>query len=188
MFGKVDTNGVCTSANQICSNGLACNSPCCEIFAENPKGVCPGAGQYCVGNQIVTGGGVCTVDENCTTQGPGAVCAGLDYTETENGPVPVPDSGACCPSGYYFDVPDSGHPVGFARICCSSGTIPSSAEPTCCRYPAQNAVCTGCDCSVGTIRRCCRTDDASKETAGNRLYAGWFPARDSVHAVQFAVE
>jgi hypothetical protein len=155
-FGTVSADGVCTIPEMICSDGLACRAECCEVSAENPKGVCPSDSQFCVNNVLVPAGGTCTFDADCVArQGSGAVCAGLDYTFDETGPHPVPNSGECCPGEYSFSVPVSDHPLGFATICCSPGTQPSHVEPTCCPFPDQNSQCTGCSCSVGTIRRCC---------------------------------
>jgi HYR domain len=155
-FGTVSADDVCTIPEMICSDGLACRSECCETSVENPKGVCPSATQFCVANVLVTAGGTCTLDAECVAvQGTGAVCAGLDYDIGEGGPVPVPNSGECCPSGYYFTVAVSDHPLGFATICCSPGSQPSHVEPGCCPFPDQNSQCVGCSCSLGTIRRCC---------------------------------
>jgi hypothetical protein len=140
----------------ICSDGLACRSECCETSTANPEGVCPSATQFCVNNALVPAGGICTTNADCVAlQGAGAVCAGLDYDITPNGPIPVPNSGECCPGGYYFTVAVSDHPLGFATICCSPGSQPSHVEPTCCPFPDQNSQCVGCSCSLGTIRRCC---------------------------------
>jgi hypothetical protein len=153
--GMFSDDGFCSSPYQVCADGLHCWTECCGGTAEGRSGVCPTATEYCVDGNLIETGAVCTTDADCVTAGYGgsARCAYLEYTVSENGSAPVPNSGTCCPPGYVHDPEflDSG-PV---YICCAPGSkITSTGD--CCSYPAYaSGACIGCNCSFRNITRCC---------------------------------
>jgi hypothetical protein len=148
-------DGVCYHPRRVCADGKGCAAECCGSSSTGYAGVCPGPDEYCVGDAAVPANQACTDHNDCVAiYGGFAVCAGADWKDGPSGPVPVEDSGICCPG--YLAIP-SGEvgPFGAIYSCCSQGTRPNIDGRGCCRFPDYLHGCSGCNCSFNGIRRCC---------------------------------
>jgi hypothetical protein len=153
--GIVQNNGTtCTHPRQVCEGGVICDVECCGSSDNGFAGVCPGPNQYCINDStLLSAGTTCTVDADCVGLG---TCAEIEFIFNDEGdPIPVPNSGICCPAGYISGVDiESGPPIFH---CCPPGTKPPDfgGGDICCAFPKYESGCINCDCSFKGISRCC---------------------------------
>lgn len=139
-FGVV-IDGICHDPALVCRNNVICGTECCgRNHSQSGTGTCCGTSAYCLGDACAPQVNVsCTTDGACSSVYPSGVCA----------------NGSCCPGqqAIVTDVTADG-PI---YTCCGPASLPvfTSSTAQCCAYPGYESGCFDCQCSFGSIRRCC---------------------------------